>query len=201
MNAMNRRLILRLLLAAMPLIAMPEAAKAATRDYRGWTIDDAAIPGGLNDAGWNSLKTQIDLVESIAIKPEIKAYFRAQILTLDPNIHQPGRAGPRGLFLSANPQPHDNPVLLHELIHVYHLHKLTDGVRNAALIGFYEAAKRGGFYPPQAYLLTNVLEFLAMNASVVLWGRAARPPYLRATVQHNQPNFYAWIVNEFGLTL
>ncbi len=195
MSAIHRRLLLA------GLMAMPVGARAATRDYRGWTIDDSAMSGGLDGEGWTSLKAQIDLVESVKIKPEIKDYWRAQRLIIDPGLRQPGRAGPMRLFLSPKPQPVENPVLLHELIHVYHFHRLPDGEGNRDLIGFYEAAKRGGWYPPQSYMLSNVLEFFAMNASVVLWGRAARPPFERATVQRNQPELYAWIVREFGLTL
>lgn len=181
--------------------AAPTLARATTRDYRGWTIDDSALPNGLDAAGWASLKAQIDLVESVKIKPEITDYWRSQRLVIDPTLKEPGHAWPGRLHLSPAPQPPANPVLLHELIHIYHFNKIPGGRSNPELIAFYDAAKRGGWYPPQAYLLTNVIEFFAMNASVVLWGRAARPPYDRATVQQNQPELYAWIVREFGLTL
>lgn len=191
---MNRRLVLAGLLAAAPL-----AAHADPRTYRGWTIDESAH--ALTDPEWTSLKAQIDLVESVKIKPEIKDYWRSQILIIDPTMKQPGRAGPMRLFLSPAPNPPINPVLLHELIHVYHFNKLPQGRNNPTVIRFYEVAKRADYYPPQAYLLSNPAEFLAMNASVVIWGRAARPPFERATVKRNQPDLYAWIVEEFGLSL
>jgi hypothetical protein len=197
MSRIDRRLVL----AALGAAAVPAMAHAATRDYRGWTIDDDALPGGLNGETWASLKAQIDLVESVRIKPEITSYWRSQRLIMDPTLKEPGRAGPMRLFLSPEPQPHENPVLLHELIHVYHFNKVPGGRANPELIGFYEAAKRSGWYPPQAYVLKNVIEFFAMNASVVIWGKAARPPFKRETVQHNQPDLYAWIVDTFGLTV
>jgi hypothetical protein len=194
--SIDRRLLLAGLAAGGPAVA-----RASTRDYRGWTIDDDALPGGLSGATWDSLKAQIDLVESVKIRPEIIAYWRSQRLIMDPTLKEPGLAGPMRLFLSPDPQPRENPVLLHELIHVYHFNKIAGGQANPQLIAFYEAAKRGGWYPPRAYVLKNVIEFFAMNASVVLWGKAARPPLKRETVQHNQPDLYAWIVDTFGLMI
>ena len=46
----------------------------------------------------------------------------------------------------------------------------------------------------------NPGEFFAMCASVVLWGRAARPPSTRAQVREKLPEVYDWIVREFGFT-
>jgi hypothetical protein len=194
MTALTRRLIF-----ALPLLTLP--AFAAESSYRGWRMDDGKLKNGIEEATLTSLKAQIDLVESLKIRPEIKAYFRDQVLTLDPALEQPGRAGPRGLFLSPKPQSPENPVLLHELLHVYHASQLPDGQRNTDLLGFYAAAKTGKLYPEGAYVLSNVGEFFAMNASVVLWGKAARPPYTRANVQARQPDLYDWIVREFGLKL
>lgn len=190
------------LLALISLASLaPSIALAATRDYRGWTVDESALSGGLDAAQWDSLKAQIDLVESVNMKPEIKDFWRAQVLTIDPTLKEPGRAGKMRLFLAPEPQPRENPVLLHELIHVYHFNKMPGGRTNPTIIGFYEVAKRGGWYPERSYMLTNPVEFFAMNASVVLWGKAARPPFTRATVQKNQPELYAFIVTEFGLNL
>ncbi len=191
----------KLLVLVAGAAAAPGAALAATRDYRGWTIDESSLPSGLDARQWDSLKAQIDLVESVNIKPEIKDFWRAQVLTIDTTLKEPGRAGKMRLFLSPEPQPRENPVLLHELIHVYHFNSMEGGARNPAIIGFYEAAKRRGWYPDRSYMLSNPVEFFAMNASVVLWGRAARPPFTRGTVQKNQPDLYDFIVSEFGLSL
>ena len=48
-------------------------------------------------------------------------------------------------------------------------------------------------------MLKNVREYFAMTASVVLHGRASRPPSTRETVKRTQPQLYAWIVRAFGL--
>jgi hypothetical protein len=198
MPHLNRRLMLALPLMLAPVVT---SALATETTYRGWTIDASLMKAGVDEATLTSLKTQIDLVESIDFDSSIKDFFRAQILMLDPSLNQPGRVGPRGLFLKPEVQPPENPVLLHELIHVYHFKRLEDGKNNTDIIDFYEAAKQGGFYPPKAYALTNVAEFFAMTASVVLWGKAARPPFMRAKVLKDQPDLYAWIVKEFDLKI
>lgn len=187
-------------LIALPLLFWGAApTRAAVSGYRGWTLDDGLMKGGIPDDILSSLKAQIDLVESIEMKPEIKAAFRDQTLILDPTLKQPGKAGPRKLFLKPEIMPAENPVLLHELLHVYHFTRLPDGRNNATVRRFYNEAKARSLYPPQSYMMTNPAEFFAMTASVVLWGQAARPPFERETVKTRQPELYAWITSEFAL--
>lgn len=186
-------------LACAMALASPLTAFASETTYGDFVIDDSALSGGLTPEQMTALKAQIDLVNSLKIKDETLSFFRAQRLIIDPDLKQPGRVGPRGLFLSPAPQPAENPVLLHELLHVWHFKAAPDGRENPDIIGFYKAAQAGGFYPKGAYALTNPAEFFAMTASVVLWGRAARPPYKRETVKRDQPDLYDWIVGQFGL--
>ena len=147
-----------------------------------------------------SLQAQIALVKSLRVKPEVAAFFAAQVITVDLVPNTRTRAGPRGVFFQRSPlPPPDHPVLLHELLHRYHLLQLPDGFRNATILDFYTKAKAAGDWPPQAYLYTNVQEFFAMVASVTLCGHAARPPYKRSEVKSKLPEMYRWIVAEFGL--
>jgi hypothetical protein len=69
-------------------------------------------------------------------------------------------------------------------------------IRSAKVIGYYNQAKRSGAFPSQAYMLKSPVEFYAMCASVVLWGRAARRPSTRETVRQALPEMYAWIVED-----
>lgn len=148
-----------------------------------------------------SLAAQVALVRALAIKPEVAAFFAAQPIAVDREEGTFTRAGPRGIFFARRPQPADNPVLLHELIHRYHLLRLPGGRANADVRRFFEQAQDSGRFPANAYMLTNAFEFFAMTASVVLHGRAARPPFTRATVAGKLPDLYAFIVAEFGLRL
>ena len=135
------------------------------------------------------------------IRPDIAAFFAAQPIAIDREADTRTRAGPRGIFFARREQPADNPVLLHELLHRYHLLRLPDGRANPTVIAFWQAARESGSWPAQAYMLTNPLEFFAMCASVALHGRAARPPATRAILAARAPDLYAWIVREFGLQL
>jgi len=189
-----------LLAGAFALAASPaQAAEAEAFDYKGfrYEIDPAVSP--LPTDTVRSLQAQVDIVAGLAIKPDIAAFFRSV----------PGRlvtrtqGGPgaysfdlKRMLLSTAPDPPQNPVLLHELLHAYHDQRL--GRDNPRLTGFYEACRARGGFPPEAYMFKNRAEFFAMTASVVLWGKAARPPYARERVRTLYPELYAWIVDEFG---
>ena len=183
-------------LAAKPVWAMEFA-------YRGWRFNTDAARGPLPAALADSLKAQVDIVESLDLKPPIKAFFQGVPLEIDPTTK--GGAGEynfdrRRMYLSMDIDPPENPVFLHELLHAYHDQRLPGGRRNAQVIGFYEQAKRSGRFPPRSYMLKNPVEFFAMCASVVLWGRAARPPSTREAVREALPDMYDWIVREFTAT-
>ena len=179
----------------------PFAASAvpATQSYRGFELDLSELKPQERRKYFDSLHAQIDLVEGVQIKPEIKDYFRTVTVHVDPSLRQGGHTSRRGLFLAAAEMPPDNPVLLHELLHVYHHSQLSDGRQNADVLRFYQRAKASGEFPAGAYMLSNVSEYFAMTGSVVLYGRASRPPSTRETVKRAQPQAYEWIVRVFGL--
>lgn len=200
MNKLTRRDVL----AGSPGVALlwsaPGFAKALRADEQpSFVIDWQGGPQ--TPAVAVSLAAQIALVKSLRVKPDIAAFFAGQLITVDLAADTRTRAGPRGVFFERRPMPPENPVLLHELLHRYHLLRLPDGFRNIRVLRFYAEAQANGRFPPDAYMLTNPVEFFAMTASVVLWGTAARPPFLRATVREKLPDLYRWIVAEFGLTV
>lgn len=183
-------------LGALSLAAAPAAF--AEDAYRGWTVDMSLVPDERRAASLASVKAQIDLVESIDFDPEIKAWFRTIVIHVDPSLNS-GRVTERdNLQLKADPVPADQPVLLHELMHVFHFVRHP---RSPVIVAFYEAAKTSNQFPPQAYMLTNPREFFAMCASVVLWGRADRPPGTRENVRRKLPAVYDWVVQAFSLRL
>jgi hypothetical protein len=170
---------------------------------KNWRFRTDAANEPLSDALMNSLQAQTDLVEGLDINPKIKTFFHSVPLEIVPTTPRgPGYYSfeTQRLLLSMQPVPPENPVLLHELLHAYHQQRVPDGLRNADVIRFFNEAKSSGKFPPQSYMLTNMVEFFAMCASVALWGQAARPPSTRADVREKLPEFYSWIVAEFSLT-
>lgn len=145
-----------------------------------------------------SLEAQIALVQGLAVSAEAMGFFRSQVITVDREMGTKTRAGPRGIFFERRAVPVENPVLLHELIHRWQLVRMPRGIANADVHRFYEAARAGRLYPAESYMMANAFEFFAMCASVVLYGRASRPPRERANVARKQPELYAFIVREFG---
>jgi hypothetical protein len=148
-----------------------------------------------------ALAAQIALVEALPIDPAIIAFFAGQRIAVDTIPGSMSRIAPDGVHFERRAVPSDDPMLLHELLHRYHLLRLSDGYRNADVIGFYKEAQASGLYPATAYMLSHPIEFFAMTASAVLYGRLARPPFSRAEVAGKSPGFYRWIVREFGLRI
>ncbi|MFC5344808.1 hypothetical protein ACETK8_02250 [Brevundimonas staleyi] len=197
MTTVNRRILTAGLLAAIGTPVL--AAEDAVFDHRGFTVDMGAMQGDRSAvAGW--IRQQIDLVESLNIRDDIKAWFRSIRITVDPALNMPGRFGRNGLTLNDETSPPENPVLLHELLHGYQAQRLSGARDNPQLVAAFEVARASGDWPAQAYMLTNRNEFFAMTASVALWGRAARPPLSRERLRTAMPDWYGFLVDEFGLT-
>ena len=195
---MTRRILGVGLLA---MIATPALAEdPAVFDYRGFTVDMTAAAPGKRAAVGAYIRQQIDLVESLNIREDIKGWFRTVRLTVDPHLNMPGRVDRNGLTLNDEVSPPENPVLLHELLHVYQARRLPGARDNPTLVAAFNQAKSSGDWPAQAYMLSNINEFFAMTGSVALWGRAARPPFTRDRLRAAMPDWYAFLVGEFGLT-
>lgn len=195
---LDRRGFLATSALALGWMAAPASGQTSPADApRDFTVDWQGGPQ--TPAVAASLAAQIAMVKSLHVKPEVAAFFANQIITVDLADNTATRAGPGGVFFERKPMPPENPVLLHELLHRYHLLRLPRGFRNPQVIAWYDEARAQADFPAQAYLYKNPIEFFAMVTSVALWGRAARPPYDRATVRRDYSGIYAWIVQEFGL--
>ncbi|MFJ6025274.1 hypothetical protein ACIQC9_11850 [Brevundimonas sp. NPDC092305] len=181
-----------LLACATPVMA----ADDQRFDYRGHSVDLSAVPGGERAGLAAYIRQQIDLVEGLAIREDIKVWFRTIGIGIDPTLNMPGRFREGQLTLDDSVSPPDNPVLLHELLHAYMAERLP---RTGELRRFYAAAMASGDWPAQAYMLSNINEFFAMTASVALWGQAARAPGTRERLRAAMPEYYGWLVREFGL--
>jgi hypothetical protein len=145
-----------------------------------------------------SLRAQIALVNRLDVSACTKSFFQGVLIRLDPALEKLGKAGPRGVTLKAVHMPPENPVLLHELMHVYHGRQLPDRFENAVVKDAYAAALASGDWPANSYMLSNVREFFAMTASTVLHGVSARPPRTRADVAQRMPAYFVWLNQTFA---
>jgi len=181
--------------AVIASVAAPAQQGPVETPYRGHVIDwqgKLASPDIVK-----SIEQQIDLVEAVKVSPEVMAFFRAQRILINEDPEDISRAGLR-TFLARRIHPADNPVLLHELIHRWTFDRIPGRAQNPELVRLYEAARASGDFPANAYMLKNPNEFLAMTASTVIHGRAARPPFTRDNVRKKLPELYAFIIREFG---
>jgi hypothetical protein len=188
------------LLAAGLLGLAPLRGWAGEFAYRGWRFDTSVTQDQLSADLVRSLQAQVDIVESVNLKPHIKGFFQHVPKTIDPDTHHGGGLydfNDHCMYLSTAIDAPDNPVLLHELIHAYHDQRMPGGVNNDMVADWFEHANRTGLFPADSYMMTNGREFFAMCVSVVLWGVAARPPSTREKVREAFPYIYDWVVTEF----
>jgi hypothetical protein len=178
-----------------------ENGAAGKLTYRGFTADVTAIRGSQeHDAIISSIKHQIDIVADCGAKPEVLRFFRSQEIVVRSDLRDPyGHFDRRGVSIKAAVAAPQKPIVLHELLHAFHFKAMPGRFRNADILKFYNRAKYNRFYPEDAYVLKNVLEFFAVTASLYLWGHVDREPYTREKLRATQPVYYAWLGDLFGV--
>jgi hypothetical protein len=93
----------------------------------------------------------------------------------------------------------DEPVLLHEFLHVYHSRLMTLGYDNLGVKGFYAQAKSKNLFPKESYTLFNYKEFFAVTSSIFLAGKdTVHEPFTRAALKEKLPDYYKYLVGVFG---
>lgn len=178
-----------LLGAAALLVPAPAFAADYAIDWQGLPPDPAVQA---------RIERQIAMVQASPVRPDVLAFWAAQTIHISKVSGEGSRAGEQ-VLMTRDPFPDDNPVLLHELIHRWHFAKLANTPRVQALRDAFAAEKANPHFPANAYLYKNIAEYLAMCASVVIHGRAARPPFTRDQVRDKLPATWAFIVQEFGV--
>jgi hypothetical protein len=206
MISLHRRqlLVSAATMAASSLLGREALAQDATTfAYRGFTVDttEAQSAPNLKEVE-KSLKHQIDIVADCGTTPKIMDFFKSQTIFVKPGQGDGGgrfSSKVKGVSVDVAVDAPEKPVVLHEMLHAYHWWVLPDGFENAEVEQFYERARDGGFYPPDAYVLKNVQEFFAVTASLYLWGNVDRPPHDRKTLHDKQPVYYQWLGDQFGV--
>ena len=180
-----------------------QAANPATFTYRGFSVDATAAQNAPNlQAVLDSLRHQIDISADCGAAQKIIDFFKSQPIFLKPGSKDGGghfSDNVKGITLDIAVDPPQKPVALHEMLHAFHYFVLPERTQNPDVLRFYQRAKDGGFYPPDAYMLKSQGEFFAVTGSLYLWGNVDRPPHDRKTLHDNQPVYYKWLGDLFGV--
>jgi hypothetical protein len=184
--------------------AVPSATPANARlvGVRGMNVDIAAVANNPNlQQMLDSLSRQVEIVDLAVPDPAKNAFFKSIPLTWPANAPASGDNAAYGagrVVLQSQIYSPEKPVLLHELLHAYHEQRLANGFANGDIQRLYDQAKSSGQFPAGSYMLSNRGEYFAMMGSVYLNGTAARDPFTRQAILEMQPEFYQWMVKEFG---
>lgn len=197
-----RRVMVTRLPSGSAVPSRPAEARISVA-YKGASIDVTSIQSRPDrDAIIDSIRAQIDLVDTDVTDPRLRDFFFAVPLVTAENVSGSDNATyttqTRRVALTSASFSRDKPILLHELMHAYHDQKLTGGFANAQIRTFLEQARASRRFPADAYMLSSAAEYFAMMASVYVHGTAARDPFTRAAIRENQPEMYDWLVKEFG---
>lgn len=185
--------------------AAPRLARgfSPTFTHRGFTVDVTAAERAANlEAIAESLRHQIDIIADCGVSPKIIDFFKSQPIILKAGTQDGGghfSADSKGVALDIAVQAPQKPVALHEMLHAFHYWVLPGRNQNPDVLRFYRRAKEGSFYPADAYVLKNPFEFFAVTGSLYLWGNVDRPPHDRKTLRDNQPIYYQWLGDLFGV--
>ena len=173
-------------------------------EVAGYQVDMKLAPKAQATETLNNLRHQIGIVDSARLPEQIRSFFHAQKIVIDPSL-----TGMNGQNIQMDEQwvvrarpgrwPADRAILLHELLHAYHREVLG---RPAPAIGrAFQQALRPGTYPSGyagAYFLSNAGEYFAVVSEIYLAGPSFRPPYNCANVQKAQPEFIGYLATLFG---
>ena len=92
-----------------------------------------------------------------------------------------------------------DPVLLHEFLHVYHARMMPRGFDNKGIQDYYGEAKSKDLYGKEAYAIKNHKEFFAVTASIFLAGKdSTHEPFTREKLKEKQPEYYKYLAGVFG---
>jgi hypothetical protein len=90
-----------------------------------------------------------------------------------------------------------DPVMLHEFLHVYHAKLMPNGYDNLGIQVHFGKAKQ--LFEKDAYVTKNNREFFAVTASIFLAGKdAVHEPFTREKLKEKMPDYYKYLVGVFG---
>jgi hypothetical protein len=186
----------------LPLFAQRRHAPPAQLvfDYHGWHVDASKGARGQSpDKTVKALKTQIDVVEHVGLKPQMLTAMRAAPILADPTVgREAGRySAARTILLRVKRLDPKKPILLHALLLAYQDQHLPGGFGNPEISAFRAQAAARHVWPKNAVMLQSDGEFFAETASAYLYGEITREPYTRADLHKTQPLYYQWLARLF----
>ncbi len=176
-------------------------ATGSFTSYHGFKIDLTEAQGTIDvPSALAEVEHQIDIVDQAGLSRSMLHTFESFPIRITASFVGRGShySGGSEVYLGSLAANDDRPVLLHEYMHVLHFRRMPGGVRNPDIRRFYSEALARNLYPAGSYMLSNPAEFFAMTASCYLHGTVARPPYDRATIQAQQPDYYNYLAHLFG---
>ena len=197
---------MRALLLSLLCLLSPFAL--ADQAHHGFTLDDHLLDTGQKaafaGAPFVSVAEQLDIVEASGLPPEILAFFKKTRIIVDPSVRgNPGifdvRNGEPAVRIQPIVFPANKPIVLHELMHAYHLAVLT--LKNPDILRAFDAASRPGKYPQayqRAHFLQNEKEFFAVTSTIYLFGKIQQPPFDCAILSKDDPAYLDFLEKTFG---
>jgi len=194
--------------AQVRAISTSSAVVAEEFSYRDYRIDLSRIVGHVDlEAAKTVMRKQIDLVEAVEMRPELRNFFRSVRveLTSDLPIGDGGHA--RGAYASSDKlvkmtaligSRASAPVLIHELAHAVHAQLVPQGYKNEKIMAMYQASRQSGRYPPDAYVIHNEREWFAVLSTVFLAGTDSYAPFTRSRLKEQEPEAYAFLITIYG---
>lgn len=180
------------------------AERSRLTEIGGFRVDLAQTPKSLLQTTRANLQLQVDIIHSAGLPDAVISFFRTVPIVIDPLL-----AGMNGRLMRRDGRwvvrarpghwPADRAILLHELLHVYHLEVL--GRSTPAINRAFEEAKRDGTYSPDyrgAHFLSAATEYFAVVGEVFLAGPTFRPPFNCRSVRNAQPEVITYLSGLFG---
>jgi hypothetical protein len=170
--------------------------------YHGWRIDGSKSARAQPPARTvRAIRTQIDIVEHLALKPDVLAFMRTQPILCDgasdPNLEASDYAPGAGVVLHAKRLDPKKPILLYALLKAYQAQRLPGGFSNPDVERLRQQAAGRRIWPKTARMLQSDEEFFALTAAAYLAGAITREPYTRADLKKIEPQCYQWLANLF----
>jgi hypothetical protein len=170
--------------------------------YHGWSVDASRAARAQSPARTvRAIRTQIDIVEHLGLKPDVLAFMRGQKVVCDgasdPNLEASDYAPGGAVVLHARRLDAKKPILLYGLLKAYQAQRLPGGFANADVERLRLQAAGRRVWPKAARMLQSNEEFFALSAAAYLYGAITREPYTRADLKKTEPQCYLWLANLF----